>query len=464
MDVLRTKSVDLLKEGEGQTGLKRTLTALDLVLLGIGCIIGTGIFVLTGVAAAKYAGPGIMFSFVFSGLACALTALTYAELASMVPVSGSSYTYAYAALGEIFAWMVGWDLILEYCVGASAVASGWSAYFLGLLKAGGIVLPVAITAVPLDGGLVNLPAILIVMAITWLLIKGVRESSNVNKGLVLVKLAAVVIFLALAGPKVSVANWTPLLPYGFSGVAAGAAIVFFAYIGFDSTATAAEECRNPRRDLPIGIIGSLLVCTALYILVAAVLTGIVPYGNLNTAEPVTYALRAIGMNTGAVLVGVGALAGITTVLLVLMYGQTRILYAMSRDGLIPTAICRIHPRYCTPDLITLITGGAVAIVAGFIPIVTIAELTNIGTLFAFALSAVGVLVLRYARPDLERPFKCPAVFVVAPLAVLACIYLILNLSFFTWMRFLAWSIIGFAVYFLYGYRHSFLSKHGTTEK
>ncbi|GBG55113.1 amino acid permease [Sporomusaceae bacterium FL31] len=456
--IFRTKSINQIKEGAEAKGLKKTLGATDLVLLGIGCIIGTGIFVLTGVAAAKYAGPGIMLSFVLSGLACAFAALAYAELAAMVPVAGSAYTYTYAALGEIIAWIVGWNLILEYSVGSSAVAAGWSGYVVGLLKSAGVALPKAYTAVPADGGIVNLPAVLIALFLSMLLVRGTKESVTLNKILVVVKLIAVFIFLALAGPKVNPANWTPLMPYGFSGVAAGAAIIFFAYIGFDAVATAAEECRNPNRDLPIGIVGSLIVCTILYIVVAGVLTGVVPYTELNNAEPVAYALRAIGYNIGSALVGTGAIAGITTVLLVLMYGQTRVFFAMSRDGLIPASICKVHPKYGTPHVITIVAGIAVALIAGFTPIGIIAELTNIGTLFAFVVSAIGVWVLRITRPDLERPFKCPAVSVIAPLAILSCGYLMYNLPHETWIRFFVWSAIGFVVYFLYSYRNSALNK------
>ncbi len=456
--IFRKKGIHLIKEGAESKGLKKTLGATDLVLLGIGCIIGTGIFVLTGVAAAKYAGPGIMLSFVLSGLACAFAALAYAELAALVPVAGSAYTYTYAALGEIIAWIVGWNLILEYSVGSSAVAAGWSGYVVGLLHSAGIVLPKAYTAVPADGGIVNLPAVLIALFLSMLLVRGTKESVTLNKILVVVKLAAVFIFLALAGPKVNVANWSPLMPYGFSGVAAGAAIIFFAYIGFDAVATAAEECRNPNRDLPIGIVGSLVVCTILYIVVAGVLTGVVPYTELNNAEPVAYALRAIGYNMGSALVGTGAIAGITTVLLVLMYGQTRVFFAMSRDGLIPAGICKVHPKYGTPHIITIVAGIAVALIAGFTPIGVIAELTNIGTLFAFVVSAIGVWVLRRTRPDLERPFRCPGVSVVAPLAVLSCGYLMYNLPYETWIRFFIWSAIGLVVYFAYSYRNSVMSK------
>lgn len=457
MDLFRVKPIETMLEGTKAVRLKKTLGALDLVLLGIGCIIGTGIFVLTGVAAAEYAGPGITLSFVLAGLACAFAALAYAELAAMVPVAGSAYTYSYAALGELVAWIIGWDLALEYTVGASAVAAGWSAYFTGLLKAGGIILPKYLTAVPADGGLINLPAIAIVAVLTALLVVGTKESAGFNKALVFVKLAAVVLFLFLATPHVNVANWSPYLPYGFSGVAEGAAIVFFAYIGFDAVSTAAEEAKDPNRSVPIGIIGSLVVCTVLYIAVAAVLTGVVPYQQLNNAEPVAYALRSIGNNLGGALVAVGAICGITTVLLVMIYGQSRVAFAMSRDRLLPPGICMVHPRFGTPYKMTTLTGLLVAILAGFLPIGVIAELCNIGTLFAFCLVAVGVWVLRHKRPDLERPFRCPAIGVVSPLAVFFAAYLMFNLPLATWIRFVAWFAIGLVVYFVYGRKHSALN-------
>jgi APA family basic amino acid/polyamine antiporter len=457
VSLFRIKPIETILEGAKAVQLKKTLGAFDLVMLGIGCIIGTGIFVLTGVAAAKYAGPGVTLSFVLAGLACAFAALAYAELAAMVPVAGSAYTYSYAALGELIAWIIGWDLALEYTVGASAVAAGWSAYFTGLLKAIGIELPHYLTAVPADGGLVNLPAIVIVAILTALLVIGTKESAGFNKLLVFIKLAAVFLFLILAVSHVKPANWSPFLPFGFNGVAAGAAIVFFAYIGFDAVSTAAEEAKQPNRDVPIGIIGSLIVCTVLYIAVAAVLTGVVPYTQLNTAEPVAYALRSIGNNIGGALVAVGAICGITTVLLVMIYGQSRVAFAMSRDKLLPPGICRVHPKFGTPYLMTMLTGVLVAILSGFLPIGVIAELCNIGTLFAFCLVAIGVLVLRYKRPDANRPFRCPAIKIIAPLAVIFSVYLMLNLPSATWIRFVVWFAIGICVYFFYGQKHSTLN-------
>jgi APA family basic amino acid/polyamine antiporter len=457
---LRLKSFESLLAHAEHHGLKRSLGAGDLVLLGIGAIIGTGIFVLTGVAAAKYAGPALALSFVLAGFVCTLAALAYAELAAMAPVAGSAYTYTYAALGEIAAWIVGWNLILEYAVSAGAVASGWSGYFTGILAAGGVHLPTAWTKVPADGGILDVPAILIVLLVTYLLIIGTRESARLNAILVAVKLGALFVFLALAGPKVEPALWQPFLPYGWSGVASGAAIIFFAYIGFDAVSTAAEETRDPQRNVPIGLIGSLVVCTALYIIVSAVLTGVVSYTKLDTREPVAFALREIGFPFGSAVVGTGAIAGISTVLLVLIYGQTRIFFVMARDKLLPDVFARVHPKYRTPHTITLITGLFVAFVAGVFPIGVIAELSNIGTLFAFMMAAASVWVLRRTRPDMPRPFLCPAINLVAPAAILSCLFLMLSLPRETWERFGLWTIAGIVLYALYGYRRSPLKTSG----
>lgn len=458
MDIFRTKSIDLLKQEASRHSLRKSLTAMDIVMIGIGVIIGTGIFVLTGVAAAKYAGPGLMISFVLAGITCAFVCLAYSELASMVPIAGSAYTYTYTSLGEFMAWLVGWNLILEYSVGASAVAGGWSAYTVGLLQSAGIELPKALTVVPADGGIVNLPAVLITLFLTFLLVKGVRESANVNRILVAIKLGAIFLFIFLAGPKVNPANWEPFLPYGWAGVSAGAAFIFFAYLGVDSIATAAEETHNPSRDMPLGIIGSLAVCTVLYIAVTAIMTGVVPYSQLNTAEPVAYVLRSIGYNFGSALVGTGAICGLSTVLLVMMYAQTRAFFAMSRDGLIPAQACKIHPQYGTPHIITIVVGVGVAFVSGFTPIHIVAEMCSVGTLFAFIVAMVGVMVLRKTNPDAERPFRCPSLAFVATAAILFCLYIMYNLATGTWIRFVVWSIIGIAIYFLYGRSHSVLNK------
>lgn len=454
MNLFRTKSITAMRTLAQSSGMKKSLGAMDLILLGIGCVIGTGIFVLTGVAAAQYAGPAVMASFIISGIACAFAGLAYAEFASIVPSAGSAYTYTYASLGEFIAFLVGWNLILEYTVTSSAVASGWSGYVVGLLKSANIELGHAYTHVPADGGIINIPAIIIVLFLSLLLIRGTQESTKLNRILVFVKLAAVFIFLLLAGPEVNTANWEPFMPFGFSGVAGGAAIVFFAYIGFDAVATSAEECRNPARDLPIGIIGSLAVCTLLYVVVSAVLTGVVPYTELNNPEPVAFALRYIGYNIGSALVGVGAIAGITTVLLVLLYGQARIFFAMSRDGMVPASVCKIHSTYKTPYLVTIVGAILVSLIAGFAPIGLIAEMANIGTLSAFLIAAIGVFVLRFTKPDLPRSFKCPLIGLISPMAVLSCGYLMYNLPFETWVRFFVWCAVGIFVYFSYSYKHS----------
>lgn len=457
MNFFRTKDIAQMNAEVSASGMAKNLTAFDLILMGIGGVIGTGIFVLTGVAAAKYAGPAVVLSFIISGIACGLAGLAYAEFASIVPASGSAYTYSYAALGEIIAFIVGWNLILEYTVTASAVAAGWSGYVTGLFSSAGISLPFAFTHVPADGGIINIPAIFITIVLSFFLIRGTKESTALNRVLVGIKLLAVFIFLLLASSHVNTANWQPFMPFGFSGVAGGAAIVFFAYIGFDAVATTAEECKNPAHDLPIGMIGSLVLCTILYVVVAGVLTGVVPYTFLNSPEPVAYALRYIGYNMGSALVGVGAICGITTVLLVILYGQARIFFAMSRDGMIPAAVCKVHPRYKTPYLVT--TAGAVVVcaIAGFAPIGVIAEMANIGTLSAFLVAAAGVMVLRIKKPDLPRHFKCPAVWIVGPLAVLSCGYLMYNLPMETWIRFFVWCFLGFILYFSYSYKHSIMN-------
>ena len=454
MDLFRKKDIGALRSLAQNSGLTRNLSAFDLVFLGIGSVIGTGIFVLTGVGAALYAGPGISLSFVLASIACAFAGLAYAEYASMVPVAGSAYAYTYASLGEFLAFIVGWNLILEYTVTCSTVAAGWSGYVVGLLASGGIDLPVAFTKVPEEGGIINVPAILITMFLCILLVRGTKETVMINRILVFVKLAVIVIFFVLAVPNVDPTNWDPFLPYGTQGISAGAAIVFFAYIGFDAVATSAEEAKNPSRDLPIGILGSLGVCAVLYFFVALVLTGVVPYTDLNNAEPVAYALRVIGYPIGSAIVAVGAICGITTVLLVLLYGQARIFFALSRDGMIPAGICKIHKLYRTPYLVTI--GGCilVSIIAGFAPIHLIAEMANIGTLSAFFIAGFGVLYLRIKRPDIKRGFKCPAIYFVAPMAMICCGYLMYNLPIHTWIRFVVWCGIGFVVYFGYSYKHS----------
>ncbi|MET0515073.1 MAG: amino acid permease [Nitrospiraceae bacterium] len=463
--LFRTKSIErILADSEKpEHRLKRTLTAWDLTGLGIGAIIGTGIFVLIGTAIVgdahrPGAGPGITLSFVLSGLTCALAALCYAEFAAMIPVAGSAYTYSYATLGEFLAWLTGWNLILEYGVACVAVAIGWSGYFNNILKLCGIELPYWATHAPgTDGGIANLPAAIIVLLVTIILVIGVKESARATCAIVLVKLGVILFFLVVGMGSVDTANWTPFMPYGFDGVGAAAAIVFFAYVGFDAVSTTAEEARNPQKDLPIGIIASLSLCTLLYIAVAAVLTGLVPYTKIDIHAPVAEALNVVGYRWGAAIVATGAVAGITSVLVVMMMGQIRVFFAMSRDGLLGPWLSVVHPRYRTPHHATYLTGIAVAILAACIPIGDAADMTNIGTLFAFVLVCVGVVVLRYSKPDYPRPFRVPLMPIIPILGMLACLALMTFLPTLTWIRFVVWTIIGIIVYMFYGHRHSRLS-------
>ena len=477
--LLKTKSIErLVGDAEhGGKALKRSLSAWDLTLLGVGGIIGTGIFVLTGTAAANQAGPAITLSYLAAGLACGFAALCYAEFASMVPIAGSAYTYAYASLGEIVAWLIGWDLILEYAVGSTTVAIGWSGYMQRLLAGAGVELPLWMTAAPsaaTPGTLINLPAVLIVLLMMVLLIIGVRESARFNAAMVAVKGAAVLFFIAIGAQWVEPANWTPFAPYGTSGVMAAAAVVFFAYIGFDAVSTTAEEAKNPRRDLPIGIIASLVICTALYLAVAAVLSGIVPVtqyrsnaGSLPAVAtaapqaitqflnaPVAFALTVIGQDWASFVVSAGAVAGIMSVLLVLLLSQPRIFFAMSRDGLLPQAVSKVHPRFGTPYITTIITCVIVAIVAGFTQIQVVGEMTSIGTLFAFMVVCAAVLILRIKRPDARRPFRVAGGPIFPVLGILSCLWLMLSLPVVTWIRFLGWLDLGMVIYWLYGRRHS----------
>jgi len=456
--LFRTKSIESIIEGASKNSLKKTLNAFDLILLGIGCTIGTGIFVLTGVAAAEYAGPAIAISYLLAGLACMFAGLAYTELAAMVPVAGSAYTYSYAILGEFVAWLVAWGLILEYTVAASTVAAGWSGYFVGILHQGGIDLPAQFTKIPSEGGIINLPAVFIALFVGGLLIRGTKESVVVNRILVGLKLVVIFLFLIIAAPHIKMENYADFMPFGWAGVSAGAATIFFAYLGFDAVATTAEECKNPNRDLPIGIIGSLLICTVLYIVVALALTGISHYSTLGNAEPMARALRDNGSNIGSALVGTGAIAGMVTVLLVLMYGQSRVFFVMSRDGLIPNAFSKLHKKFSTPYFSCMIVTFAVAAISGFTPIHTMGQMSSLGTLFAFVVVAIGVLVMRVRRPEFPRPFKCPAVFVVAPLAILSCGYLIYTLFLKTGKPFVIWFAIGLVVYFAYSRRKSPLNK------
>ncbi|MCM3603278.1 amino acid permease [Robertmurraya korlensis] len=456
MDLFRKKQIG---KSVSENSLKRVLGAFDLTLLGVGAIIGTGVFVLTGVAAAEYAGPALILSFIIAGLACAFAALCYSEFASMIPQSGSAYTYGYVAFGELLAWVLGWDLVLEYGLASSAVASGWSGYFQSLMAGFGWHLPTFLTSAfdPSKGTIVDLPAVIIVLLVTLLLTRGVKESAKFNAIMVVIKVAVVLLFIAIGVWYVEPTNWQPFMPYGASGVVAGAAVVVFAYFGFDAVSTAAEEVKNPQRNLPIGIISALAVCTVLYIAVSLILTGIVPFNLLNVKDPVAFALRFIQQDWAAGFISLGAIVGITTVLIVMMFGQTRLFYAISRDGLLPKKLSTVHPKSQVPITSTWVTGGLVAIFAGFIPLNKLAELTSIGTLFAFATVSLGVAVLRKTQPDLHRPFKTPLVPLIPILAVVFCVYLMLQLSAFTWKGFLVWLVIGLGIYIGYGYRNSKLN-------
>lgn len=467
MELFRKKSMDyMLKQARGKKSLQKALGPFDLTMLGVGAVIGTGIFVLTGIVAAQAAGPAIILSFIFSGIACALTALCYAEFASMIPASGSAYTYSYATFGELFAWVLGWDLILEYGLACSVVASGWSAYFQDLVRGFGIHLPQALSGAynPAKGSYIDLMAVVVVFFLSAVLLTGVKESSKINNVMVCIKIGVILLFLAVGIFYVKPENWTPFMPYGFSGIIKGAATAFLAYIGFDAVSSAAEEVRNPQRDMPIGIISSLAICIVLYVAVSAVLTGMIPYAKLNVGDPVAFALRVVHQNWVAGFVSLGAILGITTVLFVMMYGQTRLFFAISRDGLLPKSISKLTEKTKTPTRSIILTWLMATVFSAVIPLNQLAELTNIGTLFAFIVVSISVIVLRKTRPDIPRSFKTPFVPVIPVLAVAACGYLMVHLSKVTWIGFLIWFIIGLAIYFGYGYRHSELGhwKDGRT--
>lgn len=462
MSIFRTKNLDAMLAASAKPGgLKKVLGPTDLILLGIGAIVGTGIFVLTGTGAVT-AGPALTLSFAIAALACCFAALCYAEFASTVPVAGSIYTYSYATLGEFVAWMIGWDLLLEYGLATSTVAVGWSGYFQSLISGFGLVLPDALTAAP--GArpgvetLFNLPAFLIMIALTGMLSLGMRESARVNNVMVIIKTGVVLLFIAVGVGHVRPENWEPFMPYGMGGVMSAAALVFFAFIGFDAVTSAAEEVKNPKRDLPIGIIGSLVVCTILYIVVAAIMTGIVPHLDFRGVDhPVSLALQVAGENWVAGFVDLAAILGMSTVILVMAYGQTRILFAMSRDGLLPAKLSTVHPKYGTPFFATWLVGIIFGLIAAVVPLNVLAELVNIGTLAAFTLVSIAVIVLRKKRPDLPRAFRCPGVPVIPGLAIVFCLVLMSFLSWHTWLAFVIWLAIGAAVYFGYARQRSLLN-------
>jgi basic amino acid/polyamine antiporter, APA family len=476
MDLFRRKSVTALQaEAAGDHSLKRALGPVNLTALGIGAIIGTGIFVLTGTVAAQNAGPAVILSFVFAGIASVFAALCYSEFASLVPMAGSAYTYGYATLGEFIAWIIGWDLVLEYALSATTVAIGWSGYVVSFLADLGIHVPAQFqaargTVVTMADGstvtaLFNIPAVLIIAVVTTLLVVGIKESASVNNVIVVIKLVVVVLFIALAAQHVDPDNWKPFIPentgsrehFGFSGVVAGAAIVFFAYIGFDAVSTAAQEAKNPQRDMPIGILGSLVICTILYVIVAAIATGVLHYTQLDVPDPIAKVADHAGLGVFASLIKMGAIAGLTSVILVQLLGQSRVFYSMSRDGLLPAFVQKIHPRFRTPYITSIVTGLAVAIPAAILPVRDAAKLVSIGTLLAFVIVCIGVLVLRIREPNLHRPFKTPFVWFVAPAGALSAAYLMFYLDAQTWLRLLAWLSIGLAIYFLYSRHHSNLA-------
>ncbi|MBD8528488.1 amino acid permease [Massilia sp. CFBP 13647] len=445
-------------------GLKKVLGPMDLILMGIGAIVGTGIFVLTGTGAVT-AGPALTLSFIIAAVACGFAALCYAEFASSVPVAGSIYTYSYVTLGELVAWMIGWDLLLEYGLATSTVAVGWSGYFQSLLKGIGVVLPEALRAAPgaIPGvdTVFNLPAFLIMILLTFMLSLGVRESARVNNIMVLIKTGVVLLFIFVGVNYVKPENWQPFMPFGAGSVMSAAALVFFAFIGFDAVTSAAEEVKNPSKDLPIGIIGSLAVCTILYVAVAAIMTGIVPFMNFKGVDhPVSLALQYAGQDWVAGFVDLAAILGMSTVILVMAYGQTRILYAMSRDGLLPKKLSTVHPKYGTPYFATWLVGIIFGLIAAVVPLGVLAELVNIGTLAAFSLVSLAVIILRKKRPDLHRAFRCPGVPVVPALAIIFCLALMSFLSWHTWVAFIVWLAIGLAVYFGYARSRSLLHKQG----
>lgn len=456
MDLFRKKEIRCADETTST--FKQCLSAFDLTLMGVGAIIGAGVFVLTGVVAATQAGPAIIYSYIIAGLACAFAALSYAELSSTIGGCGSAYGYAYAGFGEIIAWIVGWDLLLEYSITVSTVSVGWSGYFNDLLLALKIHIPPHLLTAPENGGTMNILAFGIILLLSFLLMIGVKSSARVNSIMVFIKLSVIVLFIIVAATEFDPKHWIPFSPFGWPGIISGASLIFFAYVGFDAVSTAAEEAINPQRDLPIGILGSLCICTAIYILVSGLLTGIVPYQTLNVTSPISHSLLTLGHKVVASLIGVGAVAGLTTVMLVLYYGLSRVFFAMARDGLLPSFFAVTGKKSKAPVRILMLCAFLMAPLAGLVAIDDLAELVNIGTLFAFIIVCGGVIVLHYTRPDLKRPFKTPLMPLIPALGILSCGYLIVHLPVITMIRFVVWMTIGMVIYFAYSRKNSVLGK------
>lgn len=458
-ELFRKKSLHTLLDKSNHIQLEQTLSGFDLILLGVGAIIGTGIFILPGTVAANHSGPSIIFSFIIAAIVCTLAGMCYSEFSSSVPVTGSAYTYGYIVFGELIAWLVGWALVLEYGLAVASVAAGWSSYLAALLEGFHLTLPKAITGPfnPQNGTYINGPAVFIVMAIALLLMRGVQESAKLNKIMVFIKVGVILVFIAVGIFYVEPPNWQPFMPFGIKGILSGAAVVFFAYLGFDAVSSAAEEVKNPQRNMPIGIIGSLLVCTILYVTVSLVLTGIVSYTELNVNDPVSFAMQLINQNWVAGIISLGAVVGMTTVILVMLYGGTRLLYAFGRDGLLSKRFCELHPKYKTPVKSTWILATLIALCAGFIPLENLAELVNMGTLFAFTIVSIGILFLRKNKNIPKGGFKVPFYPVLPICSFLLCLFLMTQLSGQTWLASGIWFVIGLFIYFIYGRKHSLMN-------
>ncbi|MBK3493811.1 amino acid permease [Viridibacillus sp. YIM B01967] len=458
--IFRKKSVNQLLQQQSKVQLNKTLGAFDLMLLGVGAIVGTGIFILPGTVAAEHAGPGIVFSFIIAAIVCAFAAMCYSEFSSAVPVTGSAYTYGYIVFGEVVAWLVGWSLLLEYGLAVAAVATGWSSYLSSLLAGFNISIPQAVSGAfdPANGTYINLPAIFIILVIAFLLTLGIKESTKLNAIMVVVKVAVILLFIFVGAFYVEPANWEPFTPFGTGGILTGAALVFFAYLGFDAVSSAAEEVKNPQRNMPIGIIGSLFICTLLYVAVSLVLTGMVPFTDLNVSDPVSFAMQLVHQDWVAGIISLGAVVGMMTVILVMLYGGTRLVYAFGRDGLLPKILCEVHPKRKTPVKNTWIFAILIAFCAGFVPLDKLTELVNMGTLLAFAVVSIGVIYLRKNKNIPTGGFKVPFFPVIPIISSILCIFLITQLSAHTWIACGIWIIIGLIIYFIYGKKHSELNK------